>query len=269
MWDCIEISSTFLHNGGHMNPSSPVLFFQHYRKHLFILMMFFLCQKSWSAEGILDYERFRTQIEPLLLTQTYNSPSVGVTCYSCHGSTSNAGYTAFPLNLGQTRRNYIEAARQVTLDEPDTSLLLLKPLAVAAGGVPHGLLGNDGGEQFSNTTTDANYSAILDWIIDATQASQGARVSKTHPYPNPFRTKTNIVYFLTSTAEKVDVRIFTYNGTEVRQYEGTTNIGANQVEWDGRATDLEPLATGVYFYSIKARFEDGTFIKTGRCVYAP
>lgn len=244
-----------------MRTSSPLPFFG------FIL---FVCsQQIWSAEGILDYERFRTQIEPTLLTQTYTSPSAGVTCYSCHGSTSNAAYTAFPLVLGQTRLNYIEAARRITLDAPDTSLLLLKPLALAAGGVPHGLMGNDGGEQFANTTTDDHYALIFNWIVDATEANQGARVSKTLAYPNPFRTKTNIVYFLTTEAEHVDVRIFSYGGYEVQHFEGTTNIGANQVEWDGRASDLEPLATGVYFYSIKARFEDGTFIKTGRLVYAP
>jgi flagellar hook assembly protein FlgD len=163
----------------------------------------------------------------------------------------------------------LETARRVTLDAPDTSLLLLKPLAIAAGGVPHGLSGNNGGEQFVNTTTDQNYIAILQWIVDATQANQGARVSKTTAYPTPFRFTTNIVYFLTTEANQVDVRIYTYNGTEVQHYTGTTNIGANQVEWDGRANDLEPLATGVYFYSVKARFDDGTFIKTGRLVYTP
>lgn len=231
-------------------------------------VMVFLNPFSWSAEGILDYERFRTQIEPLLLTRTYASPVAGTTCFSCHGSTSNAAYTAFPLTNGQTRSNYSEAARRVTLDRPDTSLLLLKPLAIAAGGTFHGPA-NSGGEQFSNTTTDTAYTAIFNWIVDATRASQGARISQTHAYPTPFRTTTNIVYFLTTEALEVDVRIFTYSGTEVQHYEGTTNIGANQVEWDGRADDLEPLSTGVYFYSIKARFDDGTFVKTGRCVYTP
>lgn len=251
-----------------MIPSSPRLFSVHRTVFFLGLWLFVGCAKVWSAEGILDYERFRNQIEPLLLTQTYTSPAAGATCFSCHGSSSNAAYTAFPLVSGQTRTNYLESARRVEIDAPDTSLLLLKPLAIAAGGVFHGPA-NGGGEQFANTTTDQSYTAIYNWIADATRANEGARISKTHAYPTPFRTRTNIVYFLTTEALEVDVRIFAYDGTEVRHYEGTTNIGANQVEWDGRRSDIEPLATGVYFYSIKARFDDGTFVKTGRCVYTP
>jgi hypothetical protein len=226
--------------------------------------------QSWGAEGILDFLRFMNEIEPLLTTRTYASPGpLPMTCASCHGDTNHAAYTAFPIVVGQTRNNYTETARRVSFDSPDTSILLLKPLALAAGGLPHGTCCNNGGEQFANTTTDTAYIAIQSWIREATTATGGARISRTESYPNPFRFKTNIVYFLNTEAIQVDIRIFTFDGHEVRHFVGTAQVGANQVEWDGRDTEGEPLNTGVYFYSIKARFEDGTFIKAGRIVYTP
>lgn len=218
----------------------------------------------------MDFERFKSEIEPLLTTQTYNSPGPGpMTCANCHGDPAHPAYSYYPIWIGESRDNFTEAARRVKVNDPAVSILLKKPLAVALGGVTHGLPGYDGGEQFANTTTDPNYLKIYNWIVDATQANQGARVSKTETYPNPFRYNTRIVYFLTTDALQVDIRIFSANGFEVRSFTGTTNIGANQVFWDGRDSKNEPLPTGVYFYSVKARFEDGTFLKSGRCVYTP
>lgn len=225
---------------------------------------------AWSAEGILDYDRFMAEIEPLLITKTYASPGPSaMTCLACHGDASNVAYSSYPLTAGQSRRNFLETARRVKLDQPDVSLVLLKPLAIAAGGVPHGVVANDGGKQFSNTTTDQSYRAILEWVTDATRSSVGARVVRTDPHPNPFRTRTDLVYFLTTEALSAEVKIFTEGGHEVRRYPGTANVGANRVNWDGRDEAGEPLPTGVYFYSVKARFRDGTSIKTGRCVYTP
>lgn len=250
---------------------SPLKFRRQCRITVSCLMLLSSCfEHALTAEGILDFERFKSQIEPLLTTQTYNSPGPGpMTCASCHGDPAHPAYPYYSILIGNSLHNYTEAARRVQLDEPDLSLLLRKPLDVQQGGVPHGLPGFDGGEQFANTTSDPNYLAIYNWIVDATQANQGARVSRTEAYPTPFRVGTHIVYFLTTTALQVDIRVYSSNGYEVRNFNGTTNIGANQVFWDGRDSDFEPLPTGVYFYSVKARFEDGTFLKSGRCVYTP
>lgn len=253
-------------------------FFRTYLKHMKRLILFAFCtlftamvaRYVRSAEGILDYNRFISEIEPLLLTETYASPGPSpMTCFACHGDTSHAAFTAFPLRMNEPRQNFVEASRHVEVLSPDTSDLLLKPLAIAAGGTPHGLNANDGGEQFANTTTDVAYRTIQQWIVDATRSSVGARITKTDPYPNPFRYGTNIVYFLTTEAEQVNVKIYSSNGFEVRHFTGTGNVGANRVFWDGRDADEEPLPTGVYFYSVKASFDNGTSLKTGRCVYTP
>jgi hypothetical protein len=223
----------------------------------------------WAAQGILDYNRFMRDIEPIITTTTFTSPGPGaMTCVSCHGDTSNVAYSSFPIVIGQSRNNFTEVARRVQVDDPDTSLILVKPLAVAAGGVPHGLLGNDAGEQFPNTQ-DRFYSTIQQWIVDATRSNVGARVSKSEAHPNPFRFYTDIVYFLTTPAIEVEVTLFAMDGHTLRRFPGTTRVGANAVRWDGRDEDLEPLPTGLYIYSIRARFEDGTYIHKGSCVYTP
>jgi hypothetical protein len=225
---------------------------------------------AWAKQGILDYNRFMTEIEPLLLTKTYASPGPApMTCVACHGDPTNVAFSTYPMVVGQSRANFIETARRVKLDQPDVSLVLLKPLATAAGGVSHGLSANNGGKQFANTTTDIAYQTILNWIADASKSSVGARVIRTEPYPNPFRFSTELVYFLTTEAQSVDVKVFTEGGHEVRDFTGTTNVGANRVTWNGRDENNEPLQTGVYFYLVKAHFEDGTSMKTGRCVYMP
>ncbi len=228
-----------------------------------------LAAKAEAAQGILDYERFMRDIQPLLLTQTYNSPSPGTTCFSCHGSTSDAAFTAFPLYQGSPRDTFISVAREIKLDQPDTSLLLLKPLAIAAGGLAHGFFGNDAGDQFQNTTSDPNYIKIRNWIVDATKSSIGARITRTEPYPNPFRFNTELVYILTTAAKSVRVSIYSQDGHTVRTFDGTTLVGANRVQWNGRDGGDEPLPTGIYFYNVKAEFDDGTAAKAGTCVYTP
>ncbi len=225
--------------------------------------------RLWAANGILDYDRFMRDIEPIITTTTFSSPGpTQMSCFSCHGISTHAAYTAFPLVLGQSRANFTEAARQVSIEDPDVSLLLLKPLALAAGGVPHGQLANDGGEQFS-TTQSAHFRVIQQWIVDATRASVGARVTRSAAYPNPFRAETKIVYFLTTEAIETEVTLFSMEGRVLRRYDGTTRVGANFVTWDGRDEELEPLPTGVYVYQVRAKFDDGTFVHKGSCVYTP
>src|SRR4051812_28858796 len=82
-----------------------------------------------AREGILDYNRFMRDIEPLLTTTTYTSPGPApMTCFACHGDPANAAYSAFPLKSGESRFNFTQVGRAVELDEPETSLILIKPL---------------------------------------------------------------------------------------------------------------------------------------------
>lgn len=235
---------------------------KHLKKSASFLLLLAVAPALWAAEGILDYNRFMRDIEPIITTTTFASPAPGTTCLSCHGISTHAAYTAYPLVLGQSRDNFTQTVTKVDVADPDTSLLLRKPLALAAGGFSHA------GEQFPNTQ-DTLYGIIQQWIVDATQSSVGARVSRSDAYPNPFRFETNIVYILTTPAIETEVSIYSMDGTFIRRYPGTNQVGANRVTWDGRDGDLEPLPTGVYFYSIRAKFETGTYVHKGSCVYTP
>lgn len=76
-------------------------------------------------------------------------------------------------------------------------------------------------------------------------------------YPNPFNPETWIPYQLTEAAE-VTLRLYTANGTLIRTLAlGHQPIGMyhdrhHAAYWDGRNEFGEPVASGVYFYSLTA-----------------
>ena len=232
------------------------------------LLVFGLMLPTYGAEGILDYNRFMTEIEPILTTKQFSSPSAGSKCIDCHGSPSHAAYAVYPLIAGESRANFIATGDEIDLENPSVSLLLRKPLQLAGGGTAqHGTVGTNGGKPFSNTQDD-DYQTIINWIIEASSAKR-ARITQTEPHPNPFRYYTDIVYFLSSEALNVEVGIFTNDGRQLQSFVGTSLVGANRVRWDGRDEFGEPLPTGLYFYRVKAEFRDDTVVKNGRIIYTP
>lgn len=76
-------------------------------------------------------------------------------------------------------------------------------------------------------------------------------------YPNPFNPETWIPYQLAEAAE-VTLRLYTANGTLIRTLAlGHQPIGMyhdrnHAAHWDGRNEFEEPVASGVYFYSLTA-----------------
>ncbi len=233
------------------------------------LLLFGLMLPVNGAEGVLNFERFMSEIEPILTMKQYSSPGPGtLSCIDCHGSASHAAYAAYPLIAGQSRANFIATGDQVDVDNPGVSFLLRKPLDLAAGGTAvHGTSGVNGGKPFPSTQDD-DYQTIINWIIEASSAKQ-SRITKTEPHPNPFRYYTDIIYFLSSDALDVEVGVYTNNGHKVRTFPGGNLVGANRVRWDGRDSFGEPLPTGLYFYRVKASFRDDTVTKNGRIIYTP
>jgi hypothetical protein len=81
-------------------------------------------------------------------------------------------------------------------------------------------------------------------------------------YPNPFNPSTVISYDLAS-REKVDLRIYDVTGALVKILErGTRDPGRFEVGWDGQDEKGRKLASGVYFYQLKA----GRFSQTRKMV---
>ncbi|MBI3005604.1 MAG: S8 family serine peptidase [Ignavibacteriales bacterium] len=77
-------------------------------------------------------------------------------------------------------------------------------------------------------------------------------------FPNPFNPLTRIVYDL---PQRAKVSLFVYNVlgqvmTSLADEE--KDAGRYEITWDGKASDGQPLSTGVYFYRLHA----GTFVAT-------
>ena len=76
-------------------------------------------------------------------------------------------------------------------------------------------------------------------------------------YPNPFNPSTNINYSL-PVESSVEIRIYNILGQEVKTLlNQVTKAGFYHVEWDGRDSVNQRVASGMYLYSIIAKSVDG------------
>jgi len=70
--------------------------------------------------------------------------------------------------------------------------------------------------------------------------------------PNPFHPRTSITYALGTPAE-VRLEVFTVDGRRVRTLTSAfQGVGTKTVTWDGRDADGRMVASGVYFYRLRA-----------------
>jgi YVTN family beta-propeller protein len=140
-----------------------------------------ICGRSFSGTGpgkapqqaenrqaaALDFETYRTRIEPIFLKQRENGPR----CYDCH-STLNTRLRLEPLSEGksswtdeQSHKNFAIVLQLTTPCEPLKSRLLLHPLAPDAGGDP----AHTGGK-FWKTQSDPEWQMVAEWIRHSTAA---------------------------------------------------------------------------------------------------
>src|SRR5260221_705690 len=92
-----------------------------------------------AAEATLDYEFFKTRVEPIFLKKRPDH----VRCYVCHSEGNNA-FKLEKLAPGskvwseeQSRKNFETASHLVVPGDLDKSRLLLQPLAPESGGNPY------------------------------------------------------------------------------------------------------------------------------------
>jgi hypothetical protein len=117
----------------------------------------------------LDYEFFKSRVEPVFLTKRPDHAR----CYVCHVESNNA-FRLERLSSGaggwteeQSRRNFEVVSILVNPGDPDTSRLLLHPLAPEGGGdVFH-----SGGRQFASKR-DPAWRTLAAWVNGATLASR-------------------------------------------------------------------------------------------------
>jgi hypothetical protein len=119
-----------------------------------------------SSEPNLDYEFFKTRVEPIFLKK--RSPA-HARCYSCHQERSHKGpFHLAQLSPGesfwteeQSRRNFEVVSKLVYPGKPLSGMFPKHPLAPEAGG--DAVLIHNGGRQFESQN-DPDFQTIVAWI---------------------------------------------------------------------------------------------------------
>jgi hypothetical protein len=101
---------------------------------------------------VLDFDQFEQTVEPVLVRQGCDAGG------DCHGGGIRGSLELSPAGAKDVRFDFDQIVLQVSATEPDRSPVLTEPLALAAGGTPHGF------KPFASTA-DADYQAILTWIL--------------------------------------------------------------------------------------------------------
>ncbi len=117
-----------------------------------------------AAAQPLDFEIYRTQVEPIFLKKRPGHAR----CVACHVDAASA-FKLQPLpddtkkwTEEQSRKNFQAASRLVTPGDPDKSRLLIHPLAHDGGGdVFHA-----GGRQFADKS-DPDWKILAAWVAAA------------------------------------------------------------------------------------------------------
>lgn len=114
-----------------------------------------------SAAQSLDFETYRTKVEPIFLKK--RPPHAR--CVVCH-SANNSAFRLEPLPKGatayteeQSRRNFANVTNLVKPGNPASSRLLIHPLSREAGGD----LFHNGGRQFASKD-DPDWNTLASWV---------------------------------------------------------------------------------------------------------
>jgi len=113
-----------------------------------------------------------------------------------------------------------------------------------------------GSDKSGNLSGDIEYRITFEVIHESS-------ISYMMNYPNPFSTSTRFVFTLTGNElpDEMIIQIMTVSGRVVREITedqlGSLQIGRNITEyaWDGTDEFGDPLANGVYLYTVKAQIK--------------
>ena len=122
-----------------------------------------------SKTPTLDYEFFKTKVEPIFLKKREGHTR----CYVCHEESTNA-FRLGKLPAGaafwteeQSRKNFDIVSTLVVPGDPANSRLLLQPLAPEAGGNTF----HSGGRQFASQN-DPDWKTLAQWVTGRTAKNE-------------------------------------------------------------------------------------------------
>ena len=127
-------------------------------------LMFLPMAPANTAEITLDYDFYKSRVEPIFLEKRPGHAR----CVVCHVESNNAfrlqklADKAHAWTDEASRRNFTVASALVTPGSPDKSHLLMYPLAPEAGGSIY----HSGGRQF-DTKNDPEWKIMAAWVNGA------------------------------------------------------------------------------------------------------
>jgi hypothetical protein len=126
-----------------------------------LLAAVIVAASSTTHAQALDYAQYKSSVEPIFLKKRAGHSR----CIVCHSDRSGNSLKLESLTAGQkawseeqSRRNFETVSRLVVPGKPESSLLLMYPLAPEAGGGAY----HSGGRQFESKD-DPDWKAIARW----------------------------------------------------------------------------------------------------------
>lgn len=104
-------------------------------------------------ELVLSFDEFVANVEPILVRQGCDAAG------DCHGGGIRGSLELSPPTDKDPQFDFDQVVLQVSASPRTASRILTEPLALAAGGTPHGF------KPFADTG-DPDYQAMLQWIND-------------------------------------------------------------------------------------------------------
>lgn len=100
---------------------------------------------------------------------------------------------------------------------------------------------------------NANNSSLVSVRVEV-RSQREFELTQVMNYPNPFSKETNFYYHLSSSAERVEIEIFTLAGRLIKHIPNASKeAGINfSTTWDGKDQDGDQVANGVYIYKVMA-----------------
>ena len=131
------------------------------RMGIITLAMSVMATSVSTAQVALDYDFFKSRVEPIFLKKRPGHAR----CYVCHADSNNA-FRLQKLSPGssawseeQSQRNFQRVSILVVAGDPDKSKLLLQPLAPEGGGLAF----HSGGRQFASKN-DPDWKILAQWV---------------------------------------------------------------------------------------------------------
>jgi len=149
-------------------------------------------QPASPAADVLSFQTFKSRVEPIFLKERPGHAR----CYGCHSEYNRSfhleklppGATNWTVN--QSQRNYQNILQHVVPGDPDSSRLLIHPLAPEAGGDPF----HSGGYQFQSRN-DPDWLTIAEWV----------RSARTETTPASSTKPAALIYVTNSAGDTIDV----------------------------------------------------------------